>query len=325
MYGEDAWLGLELHTSQDDEVAAATVEIGRRFGLPVAAMQPVYYLNAAERPRLRLLAAMAHNCTLDAVEDAWLPDENRTEFELRWLTPDELTERFAAYPQALDGVGEIVARCGPALPDGRTIWPALALGDDATPDAALHRLAHAGLADRYAEPTPATRTRSDHELAAIAQHGFAPLFLLVAEITRFARRREIPYNTRGSVANALTAYCVGITTVDPIAHDLLFERFLNPERANLPDIDLDFCSRRRDEVLAYVRERFGADRVALVATVSTLRPKSAVRETAKALRHGRRPPSTSWSARCMTTGIPTRGGAARTRWRDCWRRWRTRR
>ena len=114
------------------------------------------------------------------------------------------------------------------------------------------------------------------------QHGFAPLFLLVAEITRYARDREIPYNTRGSVANALTAYCVGITTVDPIAHDLLFERFLNPERANLPDIDMDFCSRRRDEVLTYVRERFGADRVALVATVSTLRPKSAVRETAKA-------------------------------------------
>ncbi len=282
IYGEDAWLGLELHTPQDAAVADATVEIGKRFGLPVAAVQPVYYLTPAERPRLRLLAALAHNCPLDAVDPAWLPDDGRAEVGLGWLTPEELSARFAAYPQALDGVREIAARCGPALPDGHTIWPALALGDDATPDAALRRLAQAGLTERYTDPTPAIQARLDRELAAIVRHGFAPLFLLVAEITRYARDREIPYSTRGSVANALTAYCVGITTVDPIAHDLLFERFLNPERANLPDIDLDFCSRRRDEVLTYVRDRFGADRVALVATVSTLRPKSAVRETAKA-------------------------------------------
>ena len=94
--------------------------------------------------------------------------------------------------------------------------------------------------------------------------------------------REIPVTTRGSVANSLVAYCAGITTVDPIEHDLLFERFLNPARSSLPDIDLDFCSRRRDEVLDYVRRTYGADRVALVATISTLRLRSAVRETAKA-------------------------------------------
>ena len=126
------------------------------------------------------------------------------------------------------------------------------------------------------------RERQARELAAIAKRGFAPLFLLVADITAFARKHEIPFNTRGSVANSLVAYCTGITTVDAIDRDLLFERFLNPERASLPDIDLDLCSRRRDEVLAYVRERFGEERVALVATMATLRPKSAVRETAKA-------------------------------------------
>jgi DNA-directed DNA polymerase III PolC len=282
IYGEHAWLALELHTPADQTVADATVEIGKRFGMPVAAVQPVYYLAAGDRDRLRLLTALAHNCPLDTVEDWWLPDGGRDEVQLCWLTPDELTARFAAYPQALDGVRELVAMCEPALPDGHTIWPSLDLGDDATPDAALARLATAGLSERYAAPTASMRARLDRELAAIAHYGFAPLFLLVAEITRYAREREIPYNTRGSVANALTAYCVGITTVDPIAHDLLFERFLNPERANLPDIDLDFCSRRRDEVLAHVRDRFGAERVALVATVATLRPKSAVRETAKA-------------------------------------------
>jgi DNA-directed DNA polymerase III PolC len=115
-------------------------------------------------------------------------------------------------------------------------------------------------------------------------HGFSPLFLVVADIVRFARQQDIPVSTRGSVANSLAAYCAGITTVDPIEHDLLFERFLSPARANPPDIDLDFCSRRRDRVLDYVRRRYGEEHVALVATVSTLRPKSAVRETAKA--HG---------------------------------------
>ena len=105
----------------------------------------------------------------------------------------------------------------------------------------------------------------------------------ICDIVRFARSAEIPVSTRGSVANSLVAYCVGITTVDPIEHDLLFERFLNPARSSLPDIDLDFCSIRRDEVLEYVRRTYGAERVALVATISTLRLRSALRETAKAL------------------------------------------
>ena len=97
-----------------------------------------------------------------------------------------------------------------------------------------------------------------------------------------ARAEGIPVSTRGSVANSLAAYCLGITTVDPVAHDLLFERFLNPARRNPPDIDLDFCSRRRDEVLDYARRTYGPDRVALVSTMNTLQPRSAVRETAKA-------------------------------------------
>jgi DNA-directed DNA polymerase III PolC len=122
----------------------------------------------------------------------------------------------------------------------------------------------------------------DRELKTIAKYGFAPLFLIVADIVRFAHEAEVPVGTRGSVANSLVAYCIGITTVDPIEHGLIFERFLNPSRKDLPDIDLDFCSRRRDKVLDYVRRTYGEEKVALVATVNTLRPRSAIRETAKA-------------------------------------------
>ncbi len=115
--------------------------------------------------------------------------------------------------------------------------------------------ANAGLAERYgSQPAEGVAGRLERELAAILAHGYAPLFLVVADVVHHSRREGIPVSTRGSVANSLVAYCTGITTVDPIAHDLLFERFLNPARSDIPDIDLDFCSRRRDEVLEYVRD-----------------------------------------------------------------------
>ncbi len=208
-----------------------------------------------------------------------------------WLSPAEIAARYARFPQAVSQAGEIAARCGDCLPDGRPIWPSLKLPAGQTPDEALAALAKAGLAAKLpvsslhacsaGSPT-SNLQRLSHELAAIAHHGYAPLFLVVADIVRYAREHDIPVSTRGSVANSLVAYCSGITTVDPIAHGLLFERFLNPARANPPDIDLDFCSRRRDEVLRYVREAYGAEHVALVGTVSTMRPQSAVREVGKA-------------------------------------------
>ena len=117
------------------------------------------------------------------------------------------------------------------MPDGRPIWPALKLAGDETPDFALAALAETGMAARYGpEPAPAIPKRLQHELAAIARFGYSPLFLVVADLVRYAREHEIPVSTRGSVANSLVAYCAGITTVDPIQHDLLFERFSAPAR-----------------------------------------------------------------------------------------------
>jgi DNA-directed DNA polymerase III PolC len=194
-----------------------------------------------------------------------------------------MAEHYAGFPDALARISDVVARCEPSLPDGRPIFPALDLPAGRTPEGALVELARAGLRTRYGErPSEAARARLERELAAISTHGYAPLFIVVADITRFARENDIPVSTRGSVANSLVAYCTGITTVDPVANDLLFERFLSPARADPPDIDLDFCSRRRDRVLEYIRDKYGEDKVALVATVSTMRLRSAVHETAKA-------------------------------------------
>ncbi len=348
IFEENAYLALEIHTPADEAVAAEVVTLGRRLGLPTAAVQPIYCLSSEDAPKLRLLAAIRENRRLHEAEvedEAEVEAESEDEFEAatayekarpprsgiealaghspyphrpaeasipkarlgeaappydgHWLSPAEIAARYGRFPQAVSQVAEIAARCQPCLPDGRPIWPSLKLPAGQTPDEALADLAWAGSSKLEAQstkreadstspipdstsPIPAFHARLQHELAAIARHGYAPLFLVVADIVRFAHQQEIPVSTRGSVANSLVAYCIGITTVDPIAHDLLFERFLNPARANPPDIDLDFCSRRRDEVLRYVRDAYGASHVALVGTVSTLRPQSAVRETGKA-------------------------------------------
>jgi len=285
IYGQDGYLSLEIHQPEDRPVVEELAAVGHRFGLRPVAVQPIYCLSPDDVPRLRLLAAIDHNIPLEAVPPSALPANGDPRVGLHWLSPGEVAERFAVLPEALANVGEIAARCGPTLPGGEPIWPDLNLPQGQRPDGALAALARSGLENHYgSEPPPAVRQRLDAELAAIARHGYAPVFLVVADIARFARQEGVPINTRGSVANSLVAYCSGITHVDPIAHDLLFERFLNPARADLPDIDLDFCSRQRDRVLDYVRRTYGADRVALVSTVSTLQPRGAVRETAKA--HG---------------------------------------
>lgn len=283
VFEEDAFLSLELHQPEDALTARQLTRIGERLGLPCVAAQPVYTLEPADAPLLTLLAAVDHNCRLADVPPDALPHHGNPAIGLHWLSPAEMAARFADFPAAIAAVSDITARCKPALPDGRPIWPALKLPANQTPAQRLTDLATGGLAAHYGpQPAPEIIARLHHELETITRHGYDPLFLIVADAVQFARRNAVPVSTRGSVANSLAAYCIGITTVDPIAHNLLFERFLNPARANPPDIDLDFCSKRRDKVLEYVRRTYGDDRVALVATISTMRPKSAVRETAKA-------------------------------------------
>jgi DNA polymerase-3 subunit alpha len=284
LYREDCFLSLEIHSADDhDDVAQEVVELGKRFGTPAVAVQPIYILEPGDRAMLRLLAAIDHNCRMEEVTSSMLPARGDTNVDLHWLNPDEMTQRYQAFPDALRTVERVIERCESSLPDGRPIWPAPKLLDDQSPDEALARNARSGLEEKYgSEIEGFVRDRLQMELDTIALRGYAPLFLVVADIVRYARQARIPVNTRGSVANSLVAYCIGITTIDPIAHDLLFERFLNPARTDLPDIDLDFCSRRRDEVLKYVVQEHGEDRVALVATINTLQLRSAVRETAKA-------------------------------------------
>lgn len=291
LFGDQLVIGISADLRQPAlrPVADQMLDMAGRFGLRAAAVQPVYCLSPDHRERLRLLAAIDHNRLLADVSPGELPDLGDPDTTLHWLSPEEMAGRFAGQPQLLDTAAEIACEILDAgdsiLPDGRTLWPATVKLEGQRPEAVLEERAANGLERQYPAPVPELVTqRLQRELAAIVDYGYAAHFLLVADIVSFARRSRIPVSTRGSVANSLVAYCLGITTVDPIEHDLLFERFLNPARRSPPDIDLDFCSRRRDEVLEYIRRTYGADRVALVATFNTFRTRSAVRETAKA--HG---------------------------------------
>jgi DNA-directed DNA polymerase III PolC len=283
VFDASAYLGLEIHAPEDEASAAEIQAIARRLGIGCAAVHPIYCLAPGEEARLRLLAAIRLNCALADVPAEELPDGGDRHLQTCWPDPAEMAARYAAYPEALAATLEIASRCGPALPSGEAVWPAPILPSGETPESALASQADAGLRKMFpVEPTPEARARLDRELAAITGQGYAPLFLVVADIVRYARSRDIPVSTRGSVANSLVAYCVGITTVDPLEHGLLFERFLNPARADPPDIDLDLCSRRRDEVLEYVRRTYGSEHVALIGAHNTMRPRSAAREAGKA-------------------------------------------
>lgn len=256
------------------------VALSNRFGMRCAAVQPIHCLEPDDRTLFPLMAAIGTNCRLEET-DCWsLPDGGDRSVPIEWPDPEQFNNRYADYPDLLVNAAEIARQCAEALPDGRPIWPSLNID---SPSAMLRIQAEEGFYTRYGiSPPPDSPARLRKELDAITNSGFAPFFLLIAEVVRYAKQQDIPVSTRGSVANSLVAYCLGITTVDPIAHDLLFERFLNPARRSPPDIDLDFCSRRRDEILEYIRRSYGKERVALISTMNTFQPRSALRETAKA-------------------------------------------
>lgn len=282
IFGESCCLAIspDLMAGSFRPVAGEIVTLARRFGMRSAAVQPIYCLESEDRSLLRLMAAVETNCRIEEVDANALPDAGDEASALEWPKPEALAACFSDYPDLLATAGEVAQRCGEALPDGRPIWPVLNV---VSPADTLQRNAEVGLVERYGTP-PGVEViaRLAKELNVILSSGFVSIFLLVADVVRYARQHEIPVSTRGSVANSLVAYCLGITTVDPIAHDLLFERFLSLARRNPPDIDLDFCSRRRDEVLDYIRRTYGRDQVALISTMNTFQPRSAVREAGKA-------------------------------------------
>ncbi|MGE5527756.1 MAG: DNA polymerase III subunit alpha [Patescibacteria group bacterium] len=264
---------------EEDRVNALLAELARAEGYGLAATNDVHYLGREEAANHDLLLAVQ---TLALVEQ-----ENR----LRLAAPEyylksghEMAALFADLPEALRNTGLIAERCRFELELGKRRIPVFPTPGGVSEGAYLRLLCEEGLARLYPGAGPEVRARLEHELGVIDRLGFAGYFLMVWEIVAYARREGIPVGPgRGSSVGSLVAYLLGITGVDPLAHGLLFERFLNPERADPPDIDVDLCHRGRARVLAHIRERYGRDRVAHLAAFNTLRPRAAVRDAGRAL------------------------------------------
>jgi DNA polymerase III subunit alpha len=271
------YLELQHQEPGDQELTGRLVELAQERSLPVVATNPVHYLFPEQSGRDRLLGAIRLNCLLDQV-----PDREHAREGSYFKAPAEMTANFAGYPAALDATHEIASRCQLELPLGVPHFPEIELPAGSSVTEILKQSAQAGAARLYGEITPEIAGRLDHELGVIGERGFAPLFLIMEEIIRYAREQGIPVSSRGSAASSLVAHCLGITSPDPIRLNLYFERFLNPARATPPDIDTDLCSRRREEVIRYVYQRFGEERVAMVCTINRFRRRSALREVAKA-------------------------------------------
>ncbi|MBE3069188.1 MAG: DNA polymerase III subunit alpha [Planctomycetes bacterium] len=198
--------------------------------------------------------------------------------------PGEMASLFRPWPEAVANTVRLAADCHLDLPLGRPVFPRAPVPDGETPYSHLAQLAFAGLRTKCRPLRPEAVGRIENELAVIDRLGFADYFLILHEIAAWARDRGIPCVARGSAAGSLVAWCLGLSGVDPLRYGLLFERFLNLERADCPDIDLDICWRRRDDVIRHVYDTYGAARVAMISTHQTFQARSAFREVAKA--HG---------------------------------------
>jgi DNA polymerase-3 subunit alpha len=282
VFGKDYYF-MEVQSHGLPEQAAVTAEtlrIARAIGAPVVGTNDSHYLEATH--------GRAHEALLCIQTGSTLGDPNRWRFatqEFYIKSAEEMARVFAEIPEACRNTLAVAERCNVSLEFGRFHLPRYVVPDGHTLESYLHELARQGLRRRYgATAGDALEARLAHELAVIEKMGFAGYFLVVWDFIDFARRQGIGVGPgRGSSAGSLVAYCLGITNVDPIRYGLLFERFLNPERISMPDMDIDFADDRRDEVIRYVADRYGRDRVAHIITFGTLGAKAAIRDVGRVL------------------------------------------
>ncbi|MDQ7791320.1 MAG: DNA polymerase III subunit alpha [Clostridia bacterium] len=256
----------------------ALAELAGRLDLDVVATNNVHYRTGTDFPVHDLLTCIRNGLAVEEVH----PDR-RLNAELYLKSPDEMSRLFAAYPGALARTLEVAERCRPALDFERCRLPRYPLPSGEKAAALLRRLVYRGARERYGGLGRKIEERLDRELHVICSLGYEDYFLIAWDAANWASRQGIRHAGRGSAADSAVAYCLGITEVDALGRGLLFERFLSLERAGAPDIDIDFDASRRDEVSAYVCSRYGPEHTAWVATYSTFRARSAVREIGKAL------------------------------------------
>ncbi len=284
IFGEDFYLEIQDHGIEEEGIVRqGMLELSDDLGIPLVATNDIHYLKKEH--------ADAHDILLCLQTGKDYDDPTRMRYstkELYFKSPDEMEKLFKDYPGAIENTLEIVEKCNLEIPFGTLHLPVYKIppGENAkTLDDYLEKLAWEGLQKRYAEITPEIKQRFDHEISVIKQMGFSGYFLIVRDFTSYARNNDIPVGPgRGSAAGSLVSYAIGITNIDPLRYNLIFERFLNPERVNMPDIDIDFCYERREEVIQYVRKKYGEKNVAQIITFGTMAARAVIRDVGRVLK-----------------------------------------
>lgn len=253
-------------------------ELASELGLRCVATNNVHY---AAKEDFKVQDVLVCVKTLTRLDDDHPLRRRNAEYYLK--SPKAMANLFRKYAKAVAGTDWIARQCNLDLNLETYRFPEFPVPEGETPYSHLCKLCFEALERLYRPITPEVTERLQHELKIINDLGFSEYFMVVWDIVRYAKSRKIRCAGRGSAADSLVAYCLGITIVDPIEHHLLFERFLNPERKGMPDIDIDFDSVRREEVINYIYERYGEDKVAMVCTVSSLKACSSIREIGKAM------------------------------------------
>ncbi len=283
IFGEgNFFLEMQPHGEYENQVIANTglIRISRETGIPLVAANDVHYVRAEDAELQDILTCIRDNKKFD--------DETRLSLrnlDLSLRSPEDMAAFFRDIPEAVENAGKIAERCHAKIKLGETQLPHFDVPENKAPEIYLRELCETGLARRFESAiTDEHRARMEYELGVIEKTGFASYFLIVQDFVNWAKQEGIVVGPgRGSAAGSFVAYLTGITNMDPIKYHLLFERFLNPERISMPDVDMDFADDRRDDVLGYVRRKYGADHVAQIITFGTMAARAAIRDAGRAL------------------------------------------
>ncbi len=272
------------HVPDSEKIEVGLVELSRTTGIPLVATQDSHYLRSEDNEY--------HDVLLAVQTGNKLADDDRMsmkEDDFSVLSAEAMAEKFANVPggaEAIARTAEIAARCNVELELGKVLLPSFPKPEGKTANAYLREIIEERLPKKFPpeKQTPEVRERLEYEIGVIEKTGFANYFLIVQDLINWAKMHGIAVGPgRGSAAGSIVSYVLDITDLDPLAYNLLFERFLNPERIQMPDIDIDFADTRRDEVLAYARQKYGEDHVARIITLGTMAARAAIRDAGRAM------------------------------------------
>ncbi|WP_257346568.1 DNA polymerase III subunit alpha [Pseudalkalibacillus decolorationis] len=284
LYKKGFYLGIEDHgLAREKELNLHLIQFSKERDTPLVAMNEILYINEENAQAYDALQAIKHGKMLTELEE----QRFRTN-QYYFKSSDEMEKLFTRLPAVLSATAEIANKCNVNIEFGNYILPRFPVPDHTSSSSYLRTLCEQGLIERYGnQPSEITVERLSYELGVIDSMGFSDYFLIVWDFMKYARDNGILTGPgRGSAAGSLVSYTLQITQVDPVEHDLLFERFLNPERVTMPDIDIDFPDTKRDDVIQYVAEKYGHDHVAQIITFGTLAAKAAIRDVGRVLNLG---------------------------------------